>query len=216
MAQDNNAFTFIVALVGVIGTGIGILASLIPIELIGKRDYYQRLVKMWRLLDFEQKALVKYFENPANHLVEAPEPRPMMIAFLPATAWQTVRSNGEFITDAPANLLHTLNSSYEMVDRLNATINQYTIFSATSSIGAVPNFPDRVRGLHTIINTQYSVLAIQFQNLEGQIAQQINILEGKTHSAQKWIDILKWFAWIVFGGVVIVSIFLVLLLIFHR
>jgi len=216
VTQDSNLLTFIVALVGIIGTGVGILASLIPIELTGKRDFYQRLVKMWRLLDFEQKALVKHFENPANHLAEAPEPRPMMIPFLPATAWQTVRSNGEFITDTPANLLHTLSASYEMVDRLNATINQYTIFSATTNIAAVPNFSDRVRGFHTIINTQYSVLALQFQNLEGQIAQQIKTFEEKTRSAQKWIDFLKWFAWIVFGGVLIASVVLVLLFVFHR
>ena len=216
MSQDNILLTFIVALVGVIGTGIGIMASLIPIELTGKRDYYQSLVKMWRLLDFEQKALVKHFENPANHLAEAPEPRPIMIAFLPATAWQTVRSNGEFITDAPANLLHTFNASYEMVDRLNAAINQYTIFSATTNIATMPNFPDRVRGFHTIINTQYSVLAIQFHNLEGQIAQQIKILEGKTRIAQKWIDGLKWFAWVVFGSVLIASVVLVLIFVLHR
>lgn len=138
-----------------------------------------------------------------------------MIAFLPATAWQTVRSSGEFITDAPVNLLHTLNASYEMVDRLNATINYYTIFSATTNIAAVPNFPDRIRGLHTIINTQYSVLALQFQSLEEKIAQQIKILEKTTHSAQKWIDVLKWFAGIVFAVVLIALIVLLLIVIHH-
>ena len=30
MVQNNNLLTFIIALVGIIGTGIGILASLIP------------------------------------------------------------------------------------------------------------------------------------------------------------------------------------------
>jgi len=215
VAQDNNLLTFIVALVGVIGTGVGILASLIPIELTSKRDYYQRLVKMWRLLDFEREALLKHYENPANHLAEAPEPRPMMIAFLPTTAWQTVRSSGEFLTEAPSDLLTTLNASYEMVDRLNATINHYTIFSATTNIATLPNFPDRVRGFHTIINTQYSVLAMQFRNLEEQIAQEIKILAGKAQAAQKWVDVLKWFAGVVFGCVLIASIVLVLLLVLH-
>ncbi len=33
MVQDTNLLNFIIALVGVIGTGVGIAASLIPIEL---------------------------------------------------------------------------------------------------------------------------------------------------------------------------------------
>ncbi len=47
MVQDSNLLNFIIALVGVIGTGVGIVASLIPMELIGQRDSYQRLAKTW-------------------------------------------------------------------------------------------------------------------------------------------------------------------------
>jgi len=216
VTQDNILLTFIVALVGVIGTGVGILASLIPIELTGKRDYYQRLVKMWRLLDFERRALVKHCDDPANHLAEAPEPRPIMISSLPLTAWQTVRSNGEFIAAAPPELLNALYVSYEMVDRLNATINHYTIFSATTNVAILPNYADRIRYFHTIINSQYSTLSMHFRDFEAQIAQQIKMLEKKADSAHKWIDRLKWIVGFVFAGVIIASIFLALLLIFHR
>ncbi len=76
---------------GVFGTGIGILASLYPVELTGKRDYYQRLVKMWRLLDFERNDIVRQSEDRADHLSDAESPIPMIISSFPFTAWQTVR-----------------------------------------------------------------------------------------------------------------------------
>ncbi len=47
--------TLIGALIGMIGAGAGILASLIPLELTGNRDHYERLAKIWGLLDFDTK-----------------------------------------------------------------------------------------------------------------------------------------------------------------
>jgi hypothetical protein len=214
--QDNSLLTFIIALVGIIGTGIGILASLIPIELAGKRDYHQRLIKVWKLLDFERNALISQCENPADYLPEAPAPRPMIVASLPSSAWQSVRSNGELISDAPQELLNSLNIAYEMVARLNVTLDHYSIWASTPNADQLEIFHDRTRYYHRIINSQRTTLAIQFRDFERQIAQQIKMHEKIIHSTQKWINSLKWIAGVVYGCTVIASLVLVVLLIFHH
>src|SRR5260221_13753271 len=112
MTVDIILLTFVAALVGVVGTVVGIYASLHTVELIGKRDYYQRLVKLWKLLDFERNAIVKQSKDKADHLSEAESPTPMIISSFSTVAWQAIRANGELIADTPQELLNRLIGSY--------------------------------------------------------------------------------------------------------
>lgn len=192
MTADIILLTFVAALVGVFGTGIGILASLYPVELTGKRDYYQRLVKMWRLLDFERNAIVRQSEDRADHLSEAESPIPMIISSFPFTAWQTVRSNGEFIADTPQELLNSLNASYGMLERLNITLTNYSTFYVSANTATSSQISDRIRDYHITISQQRLNLALQFRELEGKIALQIEMCKKELKRKQREIDVFSW------------------------
>ncbi|HYU73102.1 MAG TPA: hypothetical protein VEL31_10530 [Ktedonobacteraceae bacterium] len=109
MGQDSNLLNFIIALVGVIGTGVGIVASLIPMELIGQRDSYQRLAKTWRLLLSEAQRIEHFCTDLAQSLEHAitmmstgqAMPKKYMSRISLGGLQVILLSNSEFISQAP-------------------------------------------------------------------------------------------------------------------
>jgi hypothetical protein len=118
---------FALALVGVIGTGIGVIASLLPIELLGKRDLHERVAKIWRLLDLEIARLIatcQEFQGVLGRTKKAlselcgSDTKVLLIgmAHLPSLARQVAMSSGDLVAQTPDNLLLELNDAYNALD----------------------------------------------------------------------------------------------------
>ncbi len=116
MGQDTNLLNFIIALVGVIGTGVGIVASLIPMELIGQRDSYQRAVKTWQLLRSEAERIEQFCTELARSLEDTVKimstQQTLQKKYLNRISLEGLQavllSNSEFISQAPPALLSKL------------------------------------------------------------------------------------------------------------
>ncbi len=206
----NILITFIVSLVGVIGTGVGVVASHIPTELTNKRDFYQRLTSIWKLLDFESKAITNSC-TVHNNLPTGPNPTIGVLPIITTTAWQVTVSSGEFIAEVPEDIIEKLGAAYSAIGTTNMMIHQYTLFVSTSS--ALSNYGDRISGYYATLKKMSLTTMPLFQDLQQQFAHQIKINEEKTNNAQRLIDRLKNFGATVFIGTLVVSIILAVVLI---
>lgn len=132
------------ALVGVIGTGIGVIAALLPIELLGKRDLHERVAKIWRLLDLEIARLVAKCqefhgvlgrtEKALSELSGSDTSVPLIgMAHLPSHARQVAVSSGDFVAQAPDDLLLELNDAYDSLDLTNAQMDRYLSYSSVAT-----------------------------------------------------------------------------------
>jgi hypothetical protein len=217
MTVDIILLTLVVALVGVVGTGVSIYASLHTVELTGKRDHYQRLVKLWKLLDFERKAIVEQSEDQADLLSEAESPTPMIISSFSTVAWQAIRANGELIAEAPQELLNRLIDSYGIVERLNITLTNYATFNVSANMTSSGQFSARIGNYHRSINQQRSILALEFRDLEKKITPQIEMYEKALKRQQKKIDVFSWGSRIIFSILAVVILaYAIYLLFWHH
>ncbi len=207
--------TLIGALIGMIGAGAGILASLIPLELNGKRDHYERLAKIWGLLDFDTKRIDDLCQNHWKETLEALQhvetdnviPLHTFVR-IPSTAWQVAVTNGDFMAQVPQGILNKLTEGYLAVDTLNESVDHYARFTSTSR--ALSNFSETVVTFYKVINQNCSAITTHFQALKQQIADEEKVNANKAKSRQKRIEVYKWIGTVLFGIVIIVLIVLVI------
>jgi len=132
---------FLTALVGVVGTGIGVLAAFVPTELIGKRDYYERITKFWSLLQFEVAQIIIYC--PKFHdlpTVDKESKIDTTLSPISLAAWQAALANSEFIGAVDPVPIRNLAACYVLLERLNAAVENYKLFCATANVNELPNF----------------------------------------------------------------------------
>jgi len=194
---------FALALVGVIGTGVGVVASLIPVELLGKRDLHERVAKMWRLLDREiahlltecqeaQPVITESLQNlpafdPSRPITEAVDVLLMGVSHLSSQAWQTVKSNGDFVDKAPEYVFHELSLVYGAVGLTNAEMDRYSLYISTSRDNSF--YTANVEGHYKSLEKCFSGLFPKLQPIQQKVREQ-----GKIHSAKA-----KRLTWVILG-----------------
>jgi len=199
---------FLTAIIGVLGTGIGVLAAFVPTELIGKRDYYERLSKFWTLLQFEIERIIIY-SNKFHDLSTDGNPRiDTTLSDISLAAWNAAYANSEFIGAADPVLLRNVAACYVLLERLNAAVENYKLFCATTNIATLPNFGDRVRGLHQEMQRESDIVRSEFESWQSNIHRQVQQLEKKTKRKQRLITGLTIFAIIVFSATLVACVFL--------
>lgn len=213
---------FALALVGVIGTGVGVIASLIPIELVAKRDLHERVAKKWRLLDYEITFLLDTSEVYQHSLSEARKTQlkedtwnfpKISASHRPTLAWQAAISDGDFIEQAPDDLLVKLGTMYSNVDIANVRVDQYNQF-----ITQIPDLMIALRestAVRYLYSEHYKVLANCFKKLlptltsvQPMVSEQAKIHAAKAKRLSKRIQVAGWAAVTIFlVSVVLFAIF---------
>lgn len=207
---QTDLITFTVGLIGIIGVGIGVIASLLPIELTGKRDYYQRLAKIWQLIKFEAKNIQDICDGNIN----VPDKNDTFLMFyvqMPTTSWQVAIASGDFIAAVPQDILSKLSLAYMSVSRVNTIISYYSPFTPN----VFSNHLEVIKAFYFNIKLECSTTTSIFQELQEQIISQISLYEKKMNSKQIQIEILKWVGIIMFIIASISSLYLVRMLYWH-
>ena len=222
MGQDTNLINFIIALVGVIGTGVGITASLIPMELIGQRDSYQRTVNTWRLLISEMhriKKLCDVISAELKHAIEIATENgiePRFINYIALEGLQPILMNGEFISQLPSDVRITLLDLYDAVTLMNVMTSQYSNYIANVLIVYEgKDYSTSIVEFYNIIHERCLMVGKYFQQLEPEIIDQEKMALEKVLGLQRWISFLKWFGAIIFTGVIAACVFLAFIYIRH-
>ncbi len=206
--MNQYIFAFLTALVGIVGTGIGVLAAFVPTELLGKRDHYDRLAKIWGLLEFEIGQIITYSGKFDDLSTAGNPPIDPTLSPLSLAAWQATLSNGEFIGAADPLLLHNLAASYVLLEGLNAAVANYKLFCATTNIALLPNFGERVRELHKGLQREATIIKAEFEDQQSHLPRQIQQWEKQTKRQQRLITSLSIFALIFFSIIIAVCILL--------
>lgn len=222
MSLSTYWLAFIAALIGVVGTGIGVIAALIPTMLTGKRDYFQRLVNLWTLLRQEARTLPVECKNykhaaPASNTAQdkVPITAVAMLSPLPLTAWRVVSANGEFVTSLPEQLLQQLYAAYACAEQLNAAINFYTLYTSTAAMmnHSYPNTEtQRVEDAFTLILKQSEQVMQAFSNLQQPLTKQIEANQRSVRQYERWIFWLSLTAGTAFFAAIVTCLLLAVLI----
>lgn len=209
------------ALVGVIGTGIGVIAALLPIELLGKRDLHERVAKMWRLLDLEIARLVTTCQNFQGALgrtkkalseLSGSDTKVLLIgmAHLPSQARQVAMSSGDFGAQTPDNLLLELNDAYDALDLTNAQMDRYIAYSSvaisfesSASEGALDLLRTNIAVHYESLENASATLLSRLLPLQEKISDQEKIHTDKAKRFSRMISALWMLAGFIFLGSVI-------------
>lgn len=193
---------FLTAIIGVLGTGIGVLAAFVPTELIGKRDYYERLAKFWTLIQFEIERIIIYSHKFHDLSTDNPQ-IDTTLSPISLAAWNAVYANAEFIGAADPVLIASVAASYVLLESLNAAVENYKLFCATTTIATLPNLRERVRGLHQEMQRESDIVRAEFESCQSAIPRQVQRYEKKAKRKQLIITALTIFAVIVFSVTII-------------
>ncbi len=199
---------FLAAIIGVLGTGIGVLAAFVPTELIGKRDYYERLAKFWVLLQFEVERIIIYSGKFHDLSTESNPQIDTTLSPISSAAWNAAYANTEFIGAADPVLIRNVAASYVLLEGLNAAVENYKLFCATTTIAPLPNLGERVRGLHQEMQRESDSVRAEFESCQSDIPRQIQHYEEKTKRKQQLITGLTLFAVIIFSATIVACVIL--------
>jgi hypothetical protein len=213
---------FIAALIGVVGTGVGVIAALIPTMLTGKRDYFQRLVNLWSLLLIEARTVpvqCKSYKNspPASKAAQDKVPimAVAMLSPLPLTAWRVISANGEFVSSLSEKLLQQLYTAYANAEQLNAAINFYTLYTSTAAMmnHSYPNTEmQRVEDAFALILKQSDQVIQIFSNLQQPLTSQIEANQRRVRQYDRWIFWLSLIGGTAFVAAIVACILLAVLI----
>src|SRR5260370_30421663 len=216
---------FIGALIGVVGTGVGVIAALIPTMLIGKRDYFQRLVNLYSLLHFEIDAVSVQCKDytsrtpvPDTTQQLVPLTTVAMISPLPLTAWRVVSVNGELITSLSEQLLQQIYRAYAFAEELNASVNFNALYTSTAAMmnHSYPNTDvQRVGDAFALILKRSDQVIQAFSNLQNPLIRQIEDNQRMAGRYKRWIFWLGVIGGILFSAAIITSIMLGSLIYLH-
>ncbi len=90
----------------------------------------------------------------------------------------------------------------------NAAGENYKLFCATTTIATLPNFGERVRGLHQEMQRESDSVRAEFESCQSTIPRQVQHYEKKTKSKQRLITGLTIFAVIVFSATIVACVIL--------
>jgi hypothetical protein len=203
---------FLTAIIGVLGTGIGVLAAFVPTELIRKRDYYERLAKFWTLLQFEVERIIIYSDKFHDLSTDSNPKIDTTLSPISLAAWNAAYANSEFIGAADPVVIGNVAACYVLLEGLNAAVENYKLFCATTTIATLPNFGERVRGLHQEMQRESDSVRAEFESCQSSIPRQVQQYEKKTKSKQRLITGLTIFAVIVFSATIVACVILGILL----
>jgi hypothetical protein len=216
---------FIGALIGVVGTGIGVIAALIPTILTGKRDYFQRLVNLWNLLYAEAKTIpiqcMDRKENtPASNTTQSMVPLENVAAISPLslTAWHAVSANAEFVASLTEKQVQQIYRAYVLAETLNASINFYALYTSTAAMmnHSFPNTDlERVKEAFTRILKQDEEVIQAFSNLQDPLTKQIAGCQRSAERYERWMILLSWISGVIFGAAIIACAILAVVIYFH-
>lgn len=210
--MNQYLLALLTAIIGVLGTGVGVLAAFVPSELIGKRDYYERLAKFWALLQFEVERVIIYSDKFHDLSTENNPQIDTTLSPISQAAWDAAYANSEFIGAADLVLLRNVAACYVLLERLNAAVENYKLFCATTTIATLPNFGERVRGLHQEMQREADIVKAEFESCQASIPRQVQHYGKKTKSKQRLIAGLALFAIIVFSTTIVACAILGILL----
>lgn len=194
------------AFVGVLGTGIGLLASLIPSDLVAKRDHHQRIAKLWLVLNLEvariRGSCMRYIsltEVAIDTMKQDPKGQFPVHALsrLTSGAGQAALSNGDFVAQTPDQIVIHLSRIYSQLDLVNALIDGYTIFTQTSR--SLMNFGNSVLGYYETLNKGCSDILTELQPFQEEMEGQLKENNDEVARQQKRIQIAKWVSGVTFG-----------------
>jgi len=175
------------------GVGVGVAASLIPTELSSKRDYYQRLTRIWQLLAFEINSIIAQCDSYDNH-PEDQWAKVSELPSLPSIAWQVAMTNG---VDAEPETLQELGIAYATLERLNATISCYTEFSGRGMLQG--GYPGGCQSYNREFKEQCYNTVHLFKGLTGKVDSFISASQENAKKVQRQINGLG-----VFGVVMLI------------
>jgi hypothetical protein len=203
---------FLTAIIGVLGTGIGVLAAFVPTELIGKRDYFERLAKFWALLQFEVERIIIYSDK-FHDLSTGNNPQiDTTLSPISLAAWNAAYANSEFIVAADPVLIRNIAASYVLLERLNAAVENYKLFCATATMATIPNFGERVRGLHQEMQYEADIVRAEFESCQSSIPRHVQLYQRRAKSKQQLIIGLSIFAVTIFSATIGACVILGILL----
>lgn len=200
---------FLAALFGVIGTGVGVFAAFVPTELIAKRDYYERLMKFWSLLQFEREQIIIQSGKFHDLSVDSFAKIDATLSPISLAAWHAALSNSEFIGGADPDVITNLAASYVLLERLNAAVDNYKLVCVAIDLAYSEG---RVRGMHKEMQSEGDVVKAHFESLQTDEDRERQECERKLRSKQGQITGLSIFAIIIFSAAILACIVLGILL----
>jgi hypothetical protein len=180
--------------------------------LIGKRDYYERLAKFWALLQFEVERIIIYSAKFHDLSTESHPQIDTTLSPISLAAWNAAYANSEFIGAADPVLIRNVADCYVLLERLNAAVENYKLFCATTTIATLPNFGERIRGLHQEMQREADIVRDEFESCQSSIPRHVQRYERKAKSKQRLITGLTIFAVTVFSATIGASVILGILL----
>lgn len=209
---------FALALVGVVGTGVGVIASLIPTEIVAKRDHHDRVAKMCNILSLEAARIdvwCQEYIRITHEVMEAVKQNsdyaPGLHTFsrMPFVAGQAALSNSDFVAQIPNQTVTPLSRAYSQLDLLNALIDSYSLFVQTSR--SLSNFRLSVIGYYEHLNRLCSSILTEFQPLREEINKHLKENGKEAVRQHKRIQACRWIgAGLLLLAVVCLIVFLLL------
>jgi site-specific recombinase len=198
--MENGMFqqAFALALIGVVGTGVGVIASLILTEFVAQRDFHDRIAKMCNILSLEAARIQSWCQEYNNITRDTTEkskqdpnyfPHLHTFSRLPFVAGQAALSNGDFVAQIPKQTVAQLSRAYAELDILNALIDGYSLFTQTSR--ELLNFRSSVIGYYESLSTLCSTILAEFQPLQREIINQLAAHGNEAVRQHKRIQVCK-------------------------
>lgn len=220
-----DTLTFIGSLLALVGVAVGVLISQLPTELARKRDDYQNIAKIWRIVRYDLLRIRKFCLNESKNIEERlkvglmekadrPEEamlQPVKVGRIVTTTWQIVASSGDFITATNAREIDRLAEIYAYIKMTNEEIDRYMAFYPHFGIitGYAVNVISRIEQQYKDIQGLHTKVVTDIQNFESKMNHEIDLYEGKARSLQTILTTLHVVGWIAFIALVLICLWFI-------
>jgi hypothetical protein len=217
-----DTLTFIGFLLALAIVAVGVLIAQLPGELTRKRDEYQHIAKIWRIVQYDLLRIREFCLNEsktiearlnAGLMEKAVRPeeailQPVKVGHIVTTAWQIAASSGDFITTTNAREIDRLAEIYAYIQVTNEEIDRYIAFY--SHYGMVTGYGvkvvSRIEQQYKDIQSLHTKLAADIQNFESTMNHEMKLYEGKARSQQGILRNLHRLGWIAFFALILILI----------